>query len=558
MYSKALPSTLIMLLLIAGLQACRKSSNEISSNPLQTAGSKIERFLTLPENATSDLKKIVADLRKAETHSSFLENFISKNGMPLWQYTISPRKLFTVSSVRDSISDLSVEDRSQPPIYFIPLADDNTTIKSFLLCMKTGDSTYRYQAYNKEDILKVKHTTIKDFTNGVSTLMVFAAFENKINGNTNVSFPAPFNGISFKDAKINFSGITHSQAVDGKFTSTSLPKRSFDGGCIVNRFRVLIEFTILDYTVAIGIQTQENICTGEVVVVGFYIPGNADSGGSNNNGDSNGGGYGGSWGNSGNPDGYEDPGTGGGTGSGPYNPGMGTPYIPNDPTQPIYGYLTPIINGDIPIIDEWDDANTPILEGYYDDSPPTTPIPDDPQQITFNIDTDPFPYIANVIAPDDFVKYNDNPSACLRLCKQQIAKLGLQDLGSDNIFKIWSEQDYSSGGVINITQTKAAINYIVSKLRVGHAIIVGVDNKSGSINADQTSDHFVTIVGCGVQDGKPYFQFYDPATTAQSSGTHNNNRLYYQNGKLTGTSANGYAAKRPRIYTVAMVRRNSK
>ncbi len=56
--------------------------------------------------------------------------------------------------------------------------------------------------------------------------------------------------------------------------------------------------------------------------------------------------------------------------------------------------------------------------------------------------------------------------------------------------------------------------------------MVGVDDDYKEINADKTTEHFVTIVGMGEDKKGKYFLFYDNASGYVSAGASLNNKLY--------------------------------
>ena len=91
-------------------------------------------------------------------------------------------------------------------------------------------------------------------------------------------------------------------------------------------------------------------------------------------------------------------------------------------------------------------------------------------------------------------------------------------------------------------------------------MIVGVDDQSGSSNpaTDNTTDHFVVIVGMGTDATGKYFTFYDNASGDVTLGASPNNKLYYNptTGKITGQSQTPYAISSPRNYTITMMRKS--
>src|SRR5690554_2816435 len=59
--------------------------------------------------------------------------------------------------------------------------------------------------------------------------------------------------------------------------------------------------------------------------------------------------------------------------------------------------------------------------------------------------------------------------------------------------------------------------------------IFGIDNKIGSPNpyTDNTTDHFVVIVGTGVSsEGEIYFTFFDNAASTAYEGAHSQNKFF--------------------------------
>lgn len=261
-----------------------------------------------------------------------------------------------------------------------------------------------------------------------------------------------------------------------------------------------------------------------------------------------------------------DTGSGGNSGGGyggngnpgdlPMLPCEGDPYQASKPNQPAYSTIQSnnapcggsgwvAYNVEIP--------NEAVLENY-DDNINNYPIEEDPMQITFDLNNDPWPTISSVVPLSKFVGFDGRN--CLLLAQDQLTKMGVTDLGSSNVFTAFKL------GVVYPAATKDGINYIISKLKTGLPVMVGVDNKSGSPNGnpDLTTDHFVVIVGCGTDaNGRNFFRFYDNASPNLVSGASANNRLYYDTntGKITGTSTVTYANLPPRYaYSITHIRKN--
>jgi len=85
-------------------------------------------------------------------------------------------------------------------------------------------------------------------------------------------------------------------------------------------------------------------------------------------------------------------------------------------------------------------------------------------------------------------------------------------------------------------------------------VMIGVDYKPGTTyNHDHTTEHFIVLVGSGIENGRKYYRFFDVGTIHRSKGTDPRNRLYYdaQTGSYAGRS---WAAPEKRIYTIAQLR----
>lgn len=160
-------------------------------------------------------------------------------------------------------------------------------------------------------------------------------------------------------------------------------------------------------------------------------------------------------------------------------------------------------------------------------------------------DNQPWPTVNRVIDFEKFVpirKRADNPNkyeSCLVLAKEQLGKVGYTCSGylpGGQTFSIFTSQNG-----VNLTETKKAISYIISSLNQKIPVLIGVDNRPGAplVNADKSTDHFVVIVGMGIDEKGKYFQFMDNATNNRSTGASYSNRLYYNSitGKITGITA---------------------
>lgn len=196
-----------------------------------------------------------------------------------------------------------------------------------------------------------------------------------------------------------------------------------------------------------------------------------------------------------------------------------------------------------------DDNNAP---GNYDNT----------SYSDFDDQTQPWPTFQNVIPISDFVGWNRilHPTwQCMDYAKAQIAKKGYR---ISNYFDIGQTiQIYTNANGADKNAAKNAVGYLISSLQRGIPIVVGVDDQVGSPNpnTDNTTDHFIVIVGSGSDANGIYFTFYDNASGDPTQGASINNKLYYNSltGLITGKSQTDYAKASNRYdYIVTMVRKS--
>jgi hypothetical protein len=105
------------------------------------------------------------------------------------------------------------------------------------------------------------------------------------------------------------------------------------------------------------------------------------------------------------------------------------------------------------------------------------------------------------------------------------------------------------------------VGYIGKAIAYGVPVIVGIDvdlTTSSNPGTDGTTDHFVVIVGQGVDpDGRFYFRFFDNADGENAKGTSPDNKLYYNpnTGAIIGTSKTDYAVDKNFTYQLTIVRK---
>ena len=178
----------------------------------------------------------------------------------------------------------------------------------------------------------------------------------------------------------------------------------------------------------------------------------------------------------------------------------------------------------------------------------------------FDFQTHGWPDVSPIISKDDFIgwSYPGINRNCMDYAKAQIAIKGYaisNYYDSGQTFQI-----YTSNNGVNSTELSKGVSYLKYALTNNIPVIVGVDFKLDSPNpgTDNTTDHFVVIVGMGSDAKGMYLIFYDNAVSDPNEGANVNNRLYYNSTtkKFQGQSQSTYGVDK--IYTITMIRKSKK
>jgi hypothetical protein len=166
--------------------------------------------------------------------------------------------------------------------------------------------------------------------------------------------------------------------------------------------------------------------------------------------------------------------------------------------------------------------------------------------------------IRDIIGPQKFVKRLTSYQNCLELSRQQIAVLGYKVGGYDPGGQTF--QIYTRSGGIDKAAALSGVSYLVGALSKGVPVVIGVDYGHVSPNLDNTTNHFVVVVGMGNdENGNIFFRFYDNFTANTTYGTSGLNTVTYDpvSGSLTGSFVGvpdqGIA---PIKYKVAQIRKS--
>lgn len=137
---------------------------------------------------------------------------------------------------------------------------------------------------------------------------------------------------------------------------------------------------------------------------------------------------------------------------------------------------------------------------------------------------------------------------------------------SNNVIQMALEENQSTLNPIESNFQKG-IDYLDQELEKGNPVLVGVrhsyrvvePDKSKRVdgikyekNYDNTTDHYVVVVGRGYENSKRYFLFYEVGTIKSDKGQHDNNRLYVNDNTITGNPQHNTG----REYTLTQIRGN--
>ncbi len=214
--------TIVVTLLTLILWGCSKKDYAPQTDYNNAA---VKQFLTVPNNAAPALKNLIGDLNKGEDQLHFLSSFIKKNGMPVWDKTLSNLDITTNSGISNQITTFSTEATISNGFFFIPLIDTVTKeLIAYITCNKTESNSYSYQVFNKKDILNYTLKSKKEIDNGFVLMGIMTAIEITFNKSKPVSYPSPYN-FKYGNAQIIF-GSPVFKGGNGTNSHQLLPKNA--------------------------------------------------------------------------------------------------------------------------------------------------------------------------------------------------------------------------------------------------------------------------------------------------------------------------------------------
>ena len=111
-----------------------------------------------------------------------------------------------------------------------------------------------------------------------------------------------------------------------------------------------------------------------------------------------------------------------------------------------------------------------------------------------------------------------------------------------------STYNINTAAGVSVTEAKKAAGYIKGALMANIPVIVAVDHSPGHPgNPDGKADHFVVIVGMGIDQYGKFFRFFDNGTSNTWNGTSILNKLYFDSS--TGLISGASSAPKPTDYS---------
>lgn len=510
---------LALLFVIMSSNSCKRI--DIVKTPVDLRNSK---FFKANKPVSTHINSVIEKLKDFNNKTGFVEKLDDKKGLPVWDKIVFKKNNFRSRGLSDSLEE-----------YIVPVTENDKSLSSLINIKELIDGNFLIENYTANDYLYKKiYEFNPDLEKMEGLLVTFFFMENETFGNKEFfNIPA----IYFPESNL--------LDINGNRTITIKDIEPNPDNYYVICIPVVCPFCKGDDpNCPLGRYWTE--CT-------FYFGGGSGSGGGGGSG------YGGSSG-GGNPGGSGSGlgGSGGSAGGGgtppPLPPCPGTAFYRGEPAQTI---------GGAPVCDP-NPRQQPIGKNLFD-----TFSGDEDNNSDDNFDLTNYgtyqvgqqwPVISNVIQIDNFVGWGASGISenCMSYAKAQIAKKGykISNYGAPGqTIQIYKS---STGGDINAS--KEGVAYLLTALQSGIPVIVGVDDKPGSSNpqTDNTTDHFVVIVGTGTDSNGNYFTFYDNASSSVLQGANSNNKFYYNilDGLISGYSQTDYAKGMPQRYIVTMIRKS--
>ena len=154
--------------------------------------------------------------------------------------------------------------------------------------------------------------------------------------------------------------------------------------------------------------------------------------------------------------------------------------------------------------------------------------------------------VENVLAGKDFVSFWDSDQICGKAARAQNLKGGANPVYDQQQTAMYLKNAKNSVLTINIQK---GIDIMIANLLLGKPVMAGVmyDMTETTGNLNDATNHYINIVGMGIENGKYYFSYYD------NYGSNNTNTLM---NRLYWNSSGNYFYDNSDISTYTPTTRN--
>ncbi|HNP08519.1 MAG TPA: fibronectin type III domain-containing protein, partial [Cyclobacteriaceae bacterium] len=169
------------------------------------------------------------------------------------------------------------------------------------------------------------------------------------------------------------------------------------------------------------------------------------------------------------------------------------------------------------------------------------------------------PYDMSIADDVDFEGFDStDPAGCFRRASDMLKNAGYQAVAANHEDVVQMTIADENGDLVIQDDILDGIQLINDHLNRNIPIMVGVDYHDGHPgNSDQTTDHWLVIVGRTTTNNQTCYRYYDAQTGIESIGTSTDNELCEQDDhSLKDTYREGSVYER--TYTVTMVRPSEK
>jgi|GEM_PF-1337441 len=195
------PIFLSSLIVVSFVFALSPSCRKLKDVDLKPENELVQKFFHIPEDASDELRDVIANIKKQEDKYHFVNRLTAKYGLPAWDKSIAN---VPVRNTPNAVSGRSATADSLQ-IFLIPFRANDSSVSSYLACARNGnDFTYRYYKKDNLSTLYAANDTITELREGL--LGIFGYFEKNINNDDSTLITGIYNKV-FSEVEIKINGI---------------------------------------------------------------------------------------------------------------------------------------------------------------------------------------------------------------------------------------------------------------------------------------------------------------------------------------------------------------